>query len=120
MGYQYVDIGASCSPRPLQTKRDASQVASIHLSNDKTIELDNVCYWVLSHKTTGWMRSLHIFLNIVSTRFEISQYEKITQFWKWSAARVIIQIKGTGSFVPAIFGYLEFRRSIKHQSFQSC
>ena len=71
MGYQYVDIGASCSPRPLQTKRDASQVASIHLSNDKTIELDNVCSWVLSHKTTGWMRSLHIFLNIVSTRFEI-------------------------------------------------
>ena len=27
-----VGIGASCYPRPLQTKRDASQVASIHLS----------------------------------------------------------------------------------------
>ena len=27
-----VGIGASCYPWPLQTKRDASQVASIHLS----------------------------------------------------------------------------------------
>ena len=27
-----VGIGASCYPRPLQTKRDASQVASIQLS----------------------------------------------------------------------------------------
>ena len=34
-------------------QRDASQVASIHFSNNKTIELDNVYSWVLSHKTTG-------------------------------------------------------------------
>ena len=27
-------------------QREASQVASIHLSNNKTIELDNVCSWV--------------------------------------------------------------------------
>ena len=30
----------------------------------------------------------------------ISQYQKFTKFWKWSAACVIIRIKGTGSFVP--------------------
>ena len=30
-----VGIGASCYPRPLQTKRDASQVASIHLVLDR-------------------------------------------------------------------------------------
>ena len=58
-------------PSAASNQRDASQVASIHLSKNKSIELDNVRSWVLSHKTTGWMRSLHIFLNIVSTRFEI-------------------------------------------------
>ena len=30
-------------PSADSNQRDASQVASIHLSNNKTVELDNVC-----------------------------------------------------------------------------
>ena len=51
-------------PSAASNQRDASQVASIHLSKNKSIELDNVCSWVLSHKTTGWMPSLNIFFLI--------------------------------------------------------
>ena len=60
-------------PSADSNQRDASQVASIHLSNNKTVELDNVCSWVLPYKTTGWMRSLHIFFYIVfaTTLFEM-------------------------------------------------
>ena len=54
-------------PSADSNQRDASQVASIHLSNNKTVELDNVCSWVLSYKTCGWMRSLHIFYIVFAT-----------------------------------------------------
>ena len=97
-------------PSAASNQRDASQVASIHLSKNKSIELDNVCSWVLSYKTTGWMPSLNIFLysfchdTIRNDLKAISQYETITKFWKWSAVRVIIKIKGTESFVLTILG----------------
>ena len=98
-------------PSAASNQRDASQVASIHLSKNKSIELDNVRSWVLSHKTTGWMRILHIFFlysfchdTIRNDLKAMSQYETITKFWKWSAVRVIIKIKVTESFVLTIFG----------------
>ena len=48
-------------PSADSNQRDASQGASIHLSKNKTIELDNICSWVFLHKTTSWMRSLNFF-----------------------------------------------------------
>ena len=65
-------------PSAASNQRDASQVASIHLSKNKSIELDNVRSWVLSHKTTGWMRILHIFFYTV---FATTQFEMIWKQW---------------------------------------
>ena len=100
-------MSVSGHPATLSRFKPERRKSSIHLSNNKTVELDNVvCSWVLSYKTTGWMRSFHIFLysfchyTIRNDLKTISQYQKFTKFWKWSAACVIIRIKGTGSFVP--------------------
>ena len=76
IGYQYVGI---MQPSAASNQRDASQVASIHLSKNISIELDNVRSWVLSHKTTGWMRSLHIFF--FYTVFATTQFEMIWKQW---------------------------------------
>ena len=70
-------------PSADSNQRDASQGASIHLSKNKTIELE---FWVFLHKTTSWMRSLNFFLysfcydTIQNDLKTISQHETIMKF----------------------------------------
>ena len=55
-------------PSVASNQRDASQEASIHFSNNKTMELDNVSSWVLSHKN-NWLNAEFAIFYVVFAQF---------------------------------------------------
>ena len=55
-------------PSAASNQRDASQEASIHFSNNKTMELDNVSSWVLSHKN-NWLNAEFAIFYVVFAQF---------------------------------------------------
>ena len=126
-------------PSADSNQRDASQGASIHLSKNKTIELDNICSWVFLHKTTSWMRSLNFFFCIVfaTTRSKMiwKQLASTKQLWSFKNELHVIIIHDCSVLKVAcdhkdqrnwklcytpVCSQLEIRSSIKRYSFQSC
>ena len=106
MQYQYVGIGASCNPQPIQTRETQvkwqvfislitkqwnSTTSALEFYHIKLLAECGVCTFFLYSFCRYTIR------NDLRT---ISQYQKFAKFWKWSAACVILRIKGTGSFVP--------------------